>query len=160
MTARVTLSSSSARQERCLWLALAFAVLLTPFPIQRAKAQQTVPAVTTDGQRTRVAPDPMSQIDNTSPDTTDAVMQERRWKALNAERQKSMVADTNRLVKLAAELNAEVNGPHPRALSADQLRKVAEIEKLARSIRGKMCTSVKEISQPVAPLPPIPTGLR
>ena len=64
-----------------------------------------------------------------------------------------MVADTNKLLKLAGELNAELAGEHPESLNPDQLRKVAEIEKLAHSVKDKMSMSVKGI--PVfEPLPP------
>jgi hypothetical protein len=73
----------------------------------------------------------------------DPAMEAKRLNALNAERQKNMVADTDKLVKLAAELNEEVNGKDLGQLTADQLRKVAEIEKLAHSIREKMSTSVR-----------------
>jgi hypothetical protein len=73
----------------------------------------------------------------------DPAMEAKRLNALNAERQKAMVADTDKLVKLAAELNEEVNGGNPSRLTEEQLRKVAEIEKLARSIREKMATSVR-----------------
>lgn len=73
----------------------------------------------------------------------DLAMEEKRLNALNTERQKNMIADTNKLLKLAAELNAEVNGKNLGQLTPDQLRKVAEIEKLAHSIREKMSTSVK-----------------
>jgi hypothetical protein len=75
----------------------------------------------------------------------DSVEQQKRLKALNAERQKSLVADTNKLVKLAGQLNTELAGEHPETLNPDQLRKVAEIEKLARNIKDKMSMSVKEL---------------
>ena len=50
-------------------------------------------------------------------------------------------------------MNAELAGEHPESLNPDQLRKVAEIEKLAHSVKDKMSMSVKGI--PVfEPLPP------
>ena len=73
----------------------------------------------------------------------DSAMEEKRLNALNAERQKALIADTEKRVKLAAELNEEVNGKNLDQLTPDQLRKVAEIEKLAHNIREKMSTSVK-----------------
>jgi hypothetical protein len=73
----------------------------------------------------------------------DHAEQEKRLKAINAERQKSLVADTNKLVKLATELNRELNSAKPESLSADQMRKVAEIEKLAKNVREKMSMSVR-----------------
>jgi hypothetical protein len=68
----------------------------------------------------------------------DAKMQQTRLNALNAARQQSLVSDTDKLVKLAAQLNAQINSAHQAQLTPDQLRTVAEIEKLAKSIREKM----------------------
>jgi hypothetical protein len=82
----------------------------------------------------------------------DSVEAQKRLKAINAERQKSLVADTNKLFKLATELNAELAGEHSESFNPDQLRKVAEIEKLAHSVKEKMGLSVK--GMPVfVPLP-------
>lgn len=74
-------------------------------------------------------------------------MQAKRLDALNAERQKSLVSDTNKLLNLTAELNAQINSTRPDKLTEAQIRMVAEIEKLARNIREKMCTSVKPAPQ-------------
>ncbi len=49
-----------------------------------------------------------------------------------------MVSDTNMQLKLARELNAEMGAAHPGALTRAQLKKVSEIEKLARRVRAKM----------------------
>ncbi|HEY1637040.1 MAG TPA: hypothetical protein VGF62_00840, partial [Rhizomicrobium sp.] len=51
--------------------------------------------------------------------------------------------DTAKLLKLATELNEEIAKSNPGALSAGQLRKVAEMEKLAHDIREKMIMSVR-----------------
>ena len=74
---------------------------------------------------------------------TDPVMEEKRLKALNAERHKSLVSDTNKLLKLARELDEEVNHADPGALDQAQLIQVAEIEKLAHKVKEKMSTSVR-----------------
>jgi hypothetical protein len=101
--------------------------------------------------------DPLSQGLTTPGDPNDTIARERRMKAMNAERQKSMVADSNKLLKLTTELNEEVNGAHPRPLNSDQLRTVAEIEKLAKNIRDKMSNPVGEpqvFSPPISlPMP-------
>ena len=68
---------------------------------------------------------------------------EKRLRMINAERQKAMVSDTDKLVKLAKELNEDVAQSNTGQLSAAQLRKVAEIEKLAHSVRDKMLMSVR-----------------
>jgi len=83
-----------------------------------------------------------------------SVEDEKRLRALNTERQKELVSETNKLLKLAAELNAEVNSAHPDALTADQLRKLAEMEKLAHSVKDKMSTSVRGVSPYSQPFPP------
>ena len=68
----------------------------------------------------------------------DPVMAEKRLLALNIERQKQMVADANKLLRLAKELNDEVAASNTGTFTAEQLRKVAEIEKLARSVKERM----------------------
>lgn len=92
---------------------------------------------------------PRVQVPDSGPslagDTGSPDLDARRLKALNAERQKSLVSDTNKLVKLTAELNAQINSTHSASLTEDQIHMVAEIEKLAHSIREKMCTSVKGV---------------
>ena len=61
----------------------------------------------------------------------------------NADRQKSLVSDTNKLLRLTNELNTEIARTSPDALSDAELRKLAEIEKLAHSVKEKMSTSVR-----------------
>jgi len=83
-----------------------------------------------------------------------SVEEARRLRTLNGLRQKSLVEDTNKLLKLAAELNAEVSSAHPDALTAEQLHKLAEIEKLARSVKEKMSAPVSgtpAFPQPFSP---------
>jgi hypothetical protein len=75
--------------------------------------------------------------------TDDTAWQARQVRALNVERQKAMVSDTNKLLKLAHELDAEVSGTNSNSLSSDQLRKLAEIEKLAHSVKEKMSISLQ-----------------
>jgi hypothetical protein len=78
-------------------------------------------------------------------------MAERRIRALNNERQKQMVSDTDKLLKLARELNEEVARANTGALTMDELHKIADIEKLARSVRQRMTESVGE---PQTNMPP------
>jgi len=72
----------------------------------------------------------------------DPVMMERRIRVLNMERQKEMVADAAKLLKLARELNSEVAAQHSTTLTQEQLHKIAEIEKLARSVKERMVVGV------------------
>jgi hypothetical protein len=73
----------------------------------------------------------------------DQIQYEKLLRALNADRQKSMVSDTNKLLRLVNELNAEIARTGPDSLTDDQLRKLAEIEKLAHKVKDKMSTSVR-----------------
>ena len=54
------------------------------------------------------------------------------------DQQKKMVKDSYKLVQLARKLNAEVATQNGAALTPAELREVAQIEKLARSVRSKM----------------------
>ncbi len=78
----------------------------------------------------------------------------KRLRALNAERQKSLVADTEKLLRLVHELNEEIAANPADSLTPVQLRQVAEIEKLAHNVKEKMSTSV--VSTPVFQQPLFP----
>jgi hypothetical protein len=95
------------------------------------------------------ATDPMDDTPN--PQTIE---EEKTLRALNVARQKSMVADADRLVRLVNELNVEIARTNPDSLTPAQLHKVAEIEKLAHNVKDKMSTSVRGLpvySQPHFP---------
>ena len=59
-------------------------------------------------------------------------------RARNAERQKQLVADTQKLVALANQLQDEVSKSNKDMLSLDVVRKADEIDKLARTVRDRM----------------------
>lgn len=69
---------------------------------------------------------------------TDPVFGEKRLRAMNADRQKSMISDADKLLKLARQLDAEVASNPTEELTPEEMRKVAEIEKLARNVKSKM----------------------
>ncbi len=95
-------------------------------------------------------PGPRATID--SSDAQESIEAERRVNALNNERQKEMVSDTNKLLKLAKELNDEIAAKNAGALTLDQLHKIAEIEKLARGVKEKMAEGAGQ-PEPAAPVP-------
>jgi hypothetical protein len=76
----------------------------------------------------------------------DSASEEKQLRTLNAERQKALVANTSKLLKLATELNAEIAKSKNGSLTPEQLHKLAEIERLAHSVREKMATSVRGVS--------------
>jgi hypothetical protein len=59
-------------------------------------------------------------------------------KKANQERQANLKRDTEKLLKLATELKEFVDKSNEGTLSLDVLKKAEEIEKLARSVKGKM----------------------
>lgn len=65
-------------------------------------------------------------------------MHQKQMKGLNDQRQKQLVADTDKLLQLAAELKAEVDKSGKDTLSITVIKKADEIEKLAKSVREKM----------------------
>jgi len=86
---------------------------------------------------------------------TDPAFIAKRAQALNADRQKSMVSDTNKLVMLARQLDAEIASNPTDRLTSEELRKVGEIEKLARSVKAKMAQSFAggpQFQQPASPI--------
>ena len=134
-------------QRRLTWLsvatisALSLALLLAlPFAIQCAA--QNAPGSQHGGLNS--LPQPVGLPVNGADIPSGNTMQnDRLLRALNADRQKSLVSDTNKLLRLANELNAEIAGSNPETLTPSQLHKMAEIEKLAHNVKDKMSTSVR-----------------
>jgi nitric oxide reductase activation protein len=72
------------------------------------------------------------------PSQMDPKLEHDQAKLRNADRQKQLVADTQKLVSLANELQSDVQKSSKDTLSMDVIRKADEIEKLAKSVRDKM----------------------
>jgi hypothetical protein len=70
--------------------------------------------------------------------SSDPSEEQRRLLALMVARRKRVVSDSNKLLKLTMELNAEVARTNPDALSPAQLHKLAAIEKLAHDLKDKL----------------------
>lgn len=85
---------------------------------------------------------------NRLPDANDQMeMREQQNKqqnytAANAERKKQIADDSAKLLKLAADLKAEVDKTTKDTLSLNVIRKADEIERLAHSVKEKMKLSV------------------
>ncbi len=132
------------RGRRLLW---SVAVLVT-----FCAASTSAPAGQTSAPGVWIAPQ-RNPVGN-SPEP-DAELTSKRLRALNEERQRTLVSDTLRLLALAQELNGEVGADSPDSLTAAQLRKLSEIEKLARSVKEKMSYAITggpEIQIPLTPL--------
>jgi nitric oxide reductase activation protein len=59
-------------------------------------------------------------------------------KLRNTDRQRRLIADTEKLLNLANELKADVDKSNKDTLSLDVIKKADEIEKLAHSVKEKM----------------------
>lgn len=111
---------------------------LIPVLVLLGGASSVVPAVQAPipNQITPNQQNPFAEYPDSGP--LDA---QKRVSRLNADRHKTVVTDTNKLLKLAQELDAEVAANQSDALTPDELHKIAAIEKLARSVREKMAIS-------------------
>jgi hypothetical protein len=119
---------------RGAWLAFGL-LLLSVLPVSaQFGAQQQPGMIRQRGQQVQAAD---------GFDQTGSVQEEKQLRLLNAERQRTMVADTDKLLRLAKELDSEVGAADTETLTPAQLRKLAEIEKLAHNVREKMSTSVR-----------------
>ena len=75
--------------------------------------------------------------------------EKKRIQMLNADRQKALVSDAQKLLKLAKELNEEVAQSETGTMTGGQLHKVEEIGKLAKSVKEKMSYGVGDSRAPV-----------
>ncbi len=64
--------------------------------------------------------------------------EEKQAQLRNTDRQKRLVADTDKLLALATDLKAQVDKSTKDTLSVDVIKKADEIEKLAHSVKERM----------------------
>jgi hypothetical protein len=76
--------------------------------------------------------------DNGDTNTMQQQMAHDLAKKANEDRQKALKNDTDKLVKLAAELKDYVDKSNEDVLSLDVIKKADQIEKLAHSVKEKM----------------------
>jgi hypothetical protein len=137
--------------RRLLWLAVALFFAAVGAPTLHAQ-------LTTIQNTGRVPPTGVIPIPGSV--QTTSVFQQRRVQQLNVERQKEIVSDTDKLVRLIADLNTEVENSHSTSLTPDQLRMLAKIEKLAKSVKDKMVNPVQgTIFEDNFPPPMAPVGI-
>ena len=76
---------------------------------------------------------------------------EKQMRRLNDDRHKTIVSDTNKLVKLTQELDSEIAANSSDTLTPEELHKLATIEKLAHSVlddrdHGHVLNTVSELA--------------
>ena len=62
----------------------------------------------------------------------------RQAQLLRVQRQKQLISDSDKLLKLATDLKQQIDDTPAETLSADSVKKAAEIEKLAHSLRQRL----------------------
>ncbi len=95
----------------------------------------------TGGQSNRVPGVQQPKTGVLDPDEPDPMAPHRDQKQAelrNADRQKRLVADTDKLLALATDLKEQVEKSTKDTLSVDVIKKADEIEKLARSVKERM----------------------
>jgi proline dehydrogenase len=83
----------------------------------------------------------MPSVDGTKPGDGNSVsplILARQERIRNADRQKQLMLDTDKLLALATELKADVDKTNKDVLSVDVVKKAEEIEKLAKSVKDRM----------------------
>ena len=141
--------TQARRRRSVLRLALGVALVLG-IPVAGRPSYPQFPS-NNSGRASQHNPDSTGPFgdESNSPD-------KKRMRMLNAERQKALISDTEKLLKLAKELNDEVAESDSTSLSDAQLRKVAEIGKLAHSVREKMSYSTGAFPGLITPLTTVP----
>jgi len=147
-------AANRAAVSRQRFGSILFLALLLAIPSRAGLPQTGLPTKGSmlDGQSPASAAQQNLDDPDSSGDYTDSVMGQRRLKMLNNERQKSLLSDSDKLVKLATELNNEIARSNSGSLTLDELHKVAEIEKLAHNVRDKMTMTIGAPSPGLMPI--------
>ncbi|MDR3724562.1 MAG: hypothetical protein P4K83_08770 [Terracidiphilus sp.] len=94
----------------------------------------------------------LTQTDDSTPfGNMNAAIAQRRQIQIENARYRLMAADAAKLQKLAAELHAERVKANGAPMTGEQLRKLAEVEKLAHRIKETMRLSYNVNPQPTGP---------
>jgi sRNA-binding protein len=124
-----------------------FALALLGILTGAACAQATKDSAQQSGDTTAAAPKPTAQQEGKTEEagadkaaTEPAADKAAPAKPMTPEeaRQAQLVADTNKLLELSQELKAEVAKSNKDTLSLAVVKKAAEVEKLAKSLKERM----------------------
>jgi hypothetical protein len=82
----------------------------------------------------------MPSVDGRQPPGMDPLprMEEQQARSRNSERQKRLVADTDRLLALVADLKHQIEQADKDGQPMDVTKKAEEIERLAKSVKERM----------------------
>ena len=97
---------------------------------------------------------PVGSRDDYDIPSSDPSEEQRRLRAVNAERQKRVAKDASKILKLSNELSLEIARANPDSLSPTQLRMLAQIEKLARDLKDNMSSATLPSTGVQSPMDP------
>jgi hypothetical protein len=109
---------------------------ITLLPGTLSGGQRSQPSVPQQPGQNSVIPPPGSGLPDFG--TPNPKIEEQQARARSTERQKKLVADTEKLLALATELKTDVDKTNQNILSVDVIKKADEIEKLAHSVKERM----------------------
>ena len=128
---------------RTLRVAMLGIVLATACSV-RVSSGQVFPPMGKPGQQPQpqqipgMPPKPGTGMPDDPMGPMEAHRAEQQAKMQNNDRQKRLVADTDKLLALATDLKAQVDKSTKDTLSVDVIKKADEIEKLAHSVKERM----------------------
>ena len=111
-------------------------LLLTMLPKTLSVGQMPPPPVPPSRQNPGGIPPAGSGLPDFGP--SNPKIEEQQARARSTDRQKKLVADTEKLLALATELKTDVDKTNQNILSVDVIKKAEEIEKLAHSVKERM----------------------
>jgi hypothetical protein len=111
-------------------------LLLTMLPETLSGGQMPQPQLPPSRQNPGVIPPAGSGLPDFG--SSNPKIEEQQARARSTDRQKKLVADTEKLLALATELKTDVDKTNQNILSVDVIKKADEIEKLAHSVKERM----------------------
>ena len=124
---------------RILRVAMIGVVLTTACSVRVSGGQVfPQPPTSKQGQQVPGFPTPGRNGNPMDTDPMDPHRNEQQERMRNNDRQKRLVADTDKLLALATDLKAQVDKSTKDTLSVDVIKKADEIEKLAHSVKERM----------------------
>jgi hypothetical protein len=126
------------RSARILGSKVLVALVLCGFAAEAGRTQQTTTPIQTPGSTPALSKDPHDPFGLGDKGDLPVDMRERQMNARELERQKQLVADTDRLLTLATQLHNDVAKTNKDILSIDVVKRADEIEKLAHAVKERM----------------------
>lgn len=126
---------------KILRIAVAGLVLLSGVGVTMCAAQKSQQELYDQAPQPVQTNPGLPSVDGTKPGDGNGVsplILARQERIRNADRQRQLLLDTDKLLALATELKADVDKSNKDVLSVDVVKKAEEIEKLAKSVKDRM----------------------